>query len=271
MSVLPAAPLVSAAWLAAHKDKVLRLDASVSRREGGYFPGQDVFAAGHIPGAGFADLVGEFSDPAAPLPFTCPGTAPFQRAARAAGIGRDTDVVVYDSLSGAWAARLWWLLRAFGHERVRVLDGGLTAWARAGGTIATGAAPAPAQGDFTARPQPGFFLSADEMQARIGVVPMLCATRPAEYAAGHIPASLNLPYAALLAADGTLDVQVAAQAWRRLELPAQGGMALYCGGGINAAGLALAFTALGHQDLAIYDGSLNEWRADPARPLQTGA
>jgi len=66
-------------------------------------------------------------------------------------------------------------------------------------------------------------------------------------------------------------LQVAEQAWHRLGLPAQAGAVLYCGGGINAAGLALAFTALGHRDLAVYDGSLNEWRATPGRPLQTGA
>ena len=271
MSMLPAAPLVSAAWLAEHMNEVLLLDASIARREDGYFPGHDVFAAGHIPGAGFADLVAGFSDAAARLPFTCPDAAQLQRAAQAAGIGQKTDVVVYDSLSGAWAARLWWLLRAFGHERVRVLDGGLAAWLHAGGPMAVGPEPAPAPGDFVARPQAGFFVNADEVQASIGAVPMLCATRAEEYAAGHIPGSLSLPYAALLAVDGTLDLAMAAQAWRERELPAQAGAVLYCGGGINAAGLALAFTALGHRDLTIYDGSLNEWRADPARPLQTGA
>ena len=271
MSLLPAAPLISAAWLVEHKEEVLLLDASIARRDGGYFPGEEVFAAGHIPGAGFADLVAGFSDPASPLLFTCPDAGQLQRAAQAAGIGQETDVAVYDSLSGAWAARLWWLLRAFGHERVRVLDGGLAAWIRAGGPIAVGPEPTPAPGDFIARPQPGFFVNADEVQASIGAVPMLCATGAEDYAAGHIPGSRNLPFAALLAADGTLDLQVAEQAWHRLGLPAQAGAVLYCGGGVNAAGLALAFTALGHRDLAVYDGSLNEWRANPSRPLQTGA
>ena len=270
MSLLPASPLVSAEWLLVHHGQVLVLDASIDRRAEGYFPGHTVFAAGHIPGAGFADLFADFSAPSAPFPFTCPVAAQLQRAAQAAGIGQETDVVVYDSLSGAWAARLWWLLRAFGHERVRVLDGGLAAWIRVGGAVAKGASLAAAAGNFSARPQPGFFVNADEVQASIGAVPMLCATRVEEYAAGHIPGSHNQPYAALLAADGTLDLALAAQAWRGLGLPAQVGAVLYCGGGINAAGLALAFTALGHRGLAVYDGSLNEWRADPARPLQMG-
>jgi thiosulfate/3-mercaptopyruvate sulfurtransferase len=271
VSLLPASPLVSAEWLLAHHGEVLVLDASIDRRAEGYFPGHAVFAAGHIPGAGFADLFDEFSNPSAPFPFTCPQATQLERAARRAGIGRETDVVVYDSLSGAWAARLWWLLHAFGHEHVRVLDGGLAAWTRAGGKVAKGASPEAAAGNFSARPQPGFFVDADEVQASIGALPMLCATRAEEHAAGHIPGSHNLPYAALLATDGTLDLALAAQAWRGLGLSAQAGAVLYCGGGINAAGLALAFTAIGHRDLAVYDGSLNEWRADPARPLQMGA
>ena len=270
MSLLPASPLVSAEWLLAHHGAVLVLDASIDRRTEGYFPGHAVFGAGHIPSAGFADLFAEFSDPSALFPFTCPQAAQLEQAARRAGIGRKTDVVVYDSLSGAWAARLWWVLRAFGHESVRVLDGGLAAWKRAGGKVAKGEALVAAPGNFSARPQPGFFMNAEEVQAGIGALPMLCATRAEEYAAGHIPGSQNLPYAALLAADGRLDLPLAAQAWRGLGLPAQTGAVLYCGGGINAAGLALAFTALGHRGLAVYDGSLHEWRADPARPLQMG-
>lgn len=271
MSVLPAGPLVQAEWLHAHLGRVVVLDASIDRRPEGYFPGDALFAAGHIPGALFADLFAAFSDPAAPFPFTAPTAEGLERATQRLGISAETDIVVYDSLTGAWAARLWWVLRAFGHDRVRVLDGGRAAWKAAGGAVAQGAAVAPEQGSFTARPRPGFFLGTAQVEAAIGTVPMLCAMRVDEFAAGHIPASRSLPYASLLGADGRLDLAAVARARTTLGLAPGAPVILYCGGGINAAGLALAFTALGEDRVQIYDGSLSEWRADPARPLERSA
>src|SRR5690606_12529650 len=95
----------------------------------GMFSGNELYIAdGHLPGAVFADLLEEFSAPDARFPFTRPDAARFAAAAGALGIGRDTDVVVYDGQHGQFAARLWWLLGAFGHDRVAVLDGGLTVW-----------------------------------------------------------------------------------------------------------------------------------------------
>lgn len=90
------------------------------------------------------------------------------------------------------------------------------------------------------------------------------------FAAGHIPGSRSLPYASLLGADHRLDLGRTTQAARDLGLPPRGETVFYCGGGINAAGLALAFTAIGLEGLRLYDGSLSEWRADPSRPLRTG-
>lgn len=268
MSSLPPGPLVQADWLRAHIGDVLVLDASIDRRPDGYFPGDALFATGHIPGAQFADLVAAFSDPAAPFPFTAPSAAGLEQAVRRLGISGDSAIVVYDSLSGAWAARLWWVLRAFGHDRVRVLDGGLAAWKAAGGAVAQGLAGVRAEGNFVARTRPGFFVGTAEIETAIGAVPMLCATRVEEFAAGHIPASRSLPYASLLGADNRLDLAAAAQARATLGLASGAPVILYCGGGINAAGLALAFAALGEHRVQIYDGSLSEWRADPARPLE---
>ncbi|MBK3580268.1 hypothetical protein JHN63_42065, partial [Streptomyces sp. MBT65] len=118
---MTASVLVDAAWLQRHLDDVVLLDATVDRRTEP--DGTTVFVSGlalhterRIPGAHFADLMAGFSDPAAPFPFTCPSSEHIAAHARELGIGRDSTVVFYDRLTGAWAARVWWVLRSAGHH-----------------------------------------------------------------------------------------------------------------------------------------------------------
>jgi thiosulfate/3-mercaptopyruvate sulfurtransferase len=284
---MPASPLVSADWLKARLAEVVVLDASVDRSvdESGatiFKPGHALFDKAHIPGAQFADLFAAFSDPAGEFLFTRPTAEGLERAARAVGISSSSMAIVYDSLGGAWAARLWWVLRANGFDAVHVLDGGLAAWIAAGGPIEMGPASAVAAGDFIAAPRAGFFVDKDDVKALIGQDkmerPLVSGVRHAQYTgegsddprSGHIPRSISLPYNELLGPDGLMDLEKLAEIRDRKGLKDGPAPVLYCGGGINAAGLALALSTIGQQDLTIYDGSLNEWKADPNLPLVRG-
>ena len=124
------------------------LDASVlsiTLPNGGwaYLSGHEQYLLeGHLPGAVFADLFEELSDPEGGYPFTRPDADRFETAVGELGIDNETTVVVYDSAVGQWAARVWWLFRAFGYDRVAVLDGGLTNWRAEGRALETGHVPA---------------------------------------------------------------------------------------------------------------------------------
>ena len=120
------------------------LDASVVRftnpngRPGNVSGHEQYLLEGHIPGAVFADLFEELSDPDGRYPFSRPSAKRFAAAAGELGIDNETTVVVYDSAVGQWAARVWWLFRAFGYDDVAVLDGGLTSWKQEGRALETG-------------------------------------------------------------------------------------------------------------------------------------
>ena len=156
-SPVVSSPVVSTQWLADHlgSDNLVILDATVfalapSRRESGtdeagaagprYLSGRDDYLTkGHIPGAVFADLFDVFSDPAGEFDFSRPNADLFEQAAASVGIDNGTTVVVYDAVVGQWAARIWWLFRAFGYDDVAVLDGGLAKWHAETRPFATGA------------------------------------------------------------------------------------------------------------------------------------
>ena len=281
--------LVTAEWLRAQlaAPDIVILDATVlsSAREGGgltWINGRAAFDGGHIAGSQFADIIDEFSEPITaddPLDFTRPSAERFEKAARALGISPTTRVVVYDRAIGTFAARLWWLFRSFGHERVAVLDGGLLAWSTAGHALETGLASPADQGDFVANPQPGYFIERVEVHAiatgtQAGT--LVCALPPENAAvdigfrgrAGRIPASVAIPAFTLLDRDTrTLQVSGRFAGIARDDGP----VVTYCGGGIAASLDALALVLDGYPDVRVYDGSLNEWVQDPGAPLVVSA
>lgn len=281
-------PLIEVEALVERLGQVILLDASVTRIDRGtgvteFAPGPEVFAAGHIPAARFADLMQAFSDPGARFSFTAPSPAQLQAAARAVGIDGDSTVVVYDSMGGAYAARLWYLLRGHGLARVHVLNGGLQAWKAAGHTVETGPSPSVTPGTFTAHPPGKLFLSTAEVLDLVQTGsdpsrPLICALRPEQYRGdgstdprrGHIPTSINLPYPALLGEDGRLQPERLRAVLGDLGLRPPFLPVLYCGGGINAAGLALAFDLIGMPEVRIYDDSMSGWRSDPDLPIEAG-
>jgi thiosulfate/3-mercaptopyruvate sulfurtransferase len=204
-----------------------------------------------------------------------------ESAAGALGISNQNRVVVYDRANGIWAARLWWLLRAFGHDGAAVLDGGLKKWIAEGRSVSFGAVDVPAA-SFCADPRDGFFVDKAEVIAVMegrAQGRLVCVLRPPVFSghekvyarAGHIPGSFNIPYVNLI--DDSANVFRPDSSLRASFSAAPSGqerLILYCGGGITAAGSALALTMLGVSNIAVYDGSLNEWSADAALPLFVG-
>jgi thiosulfate/3-mercaptopyruvate sulfurtransferase len=246
-------------------------------------PGIESYRAGHLPGAVFADLDAELA--ASPGPagrHPLPEPAAFQAAMRRAGVSDRRPVVVYDDVDATVAARAWWLLRYFGHDASRVLDGGFRAWRAAGGQVTTGDAAAPAPGDFTARPGHMPVLDADGAAslARRGALLDARAreryrgeTEPIDPVAGHIPGAISAPTTGNVAPDGRFLPAAGLRArFAALGVGADGDarpVAAYCGSGVTAAHEVLALEIAGVA-AALYVGSWSNWVADPARPIATG-
>lgn len=239
------------------------------------------YEAAHIPGAAYLDLQQQLSDARSPLRFMRLEPEALAAAFAAAGLGEGDEAVLYSSTSPMWATRVWWLLRGIG-VAARVLDGGLPKWRAEGRPLATGDERHP-PARLQARPRGPLWADRDEVLRAVGddavcTLNALTATVHAGTAEfdygrkGHIAGSVNVPYPALLAADGTLlplpELRRAFDAVGALQRPR---VICYCGGGIAATLTALALHLLGHENVAVYDASLSEWVLDPALPMETGA
>ncbi|WP_407334769.1 sulfurtransferase [Dietzia kunjamensis] len=236
----------------------------------------------HIPGALFADLLGDFADPGSALPATAPDHERFAAAAGALGIGDGATVVVYDQHEGFWATRLWWHLRFEGFDDVTVLDGGLPAWKAAGYEV-TDEIAVPTPRTFTGVRRPELIRSTDDVAAALddeGTV-LVNVLDEATYRGdvdsygrpGHIPGSINLPVAGLRDPDSGA-LRPIEELRREFEaaglLDEDRKVVTYCGGGIAATGVAHALALAGREDVAVYDGSMTAWAGDPDLPLVTG-
>jgi thiosulfate/3-mercaptopyruvate sulfurtransferase len=189
---------------------------------------------------------------------------------RAAGVSDNQPVVIYD---GIGAARAWWLLRYFGHQRVAVLDGGLAAW---DGPLARGV-DSPEPGDFTARPGAMPVLDARRAAALAAKGVLLDARAPERFrgevepvdpVAGHIPGARNWPATNNLASDGRFRSPHELRAeFERLGVREDVPAGAYCGSGVAAAHEVLALELAGFE-AALYAGSWSEWITDPQRPVE---
>jgi thiosulfate/3-mercaptopyruvate sulfurtransferase len=243
--------------------------------------GRADFEKGHIPGARFADIDGDLSDPEHRLHFMLPSSERFAEGMAQLGVGDDTLVVCYATAFHWWATRLWWMLRVFGHERVVVLDGGFQAWTAEGRPVATGPAAVPGRKVFTARFHPEMVAGKDDVLAGIGAgdVCTLNALRPEQHAGGgatnygrpgHIRGSVNVAAANVVGADNRfLPIeQIRGLLAEPLTKPR---VITYCGGGIAASSITMLLTMLGHPDVRLYDASLSEWAPDPSLPMSVPA
>jgi thiosulfate/3-mercaptopyruvate sulfurtransferase len=265
-------PLVSAAWLRGRLGEPGLVVADCRYRLGEPGAGAELWRAGHIPGAVFMDVDRDLAaEPGERGRHPLPEPEDFEAAARRAGIGPDTLVIAYDEAAEGGAARLWWLLRHFGHERVSVLDGGLRGWREEGGPLEAGAASGePREGDgapFSARPRPEDTREAGELAAAPPRA-LLDARAPERYrgevepidpVAGHIPGAANLPFAEL-APGGRFLVPDELRARFEAAGAAPGReLVAYCGSGVTACVLLLAAELAGVQGARLYPGSWSEW------------
>jgi thiosulfate/3-mercaptopyruvate sulfurtransferase len=229
--------------------------------------GRELYLEGHIPGASFLDVERDLSAPPGrpthhggrhPLP----AEGDFARAAGRAGIGPDVFVVAYDQGATGGAARLWWLLRHFGHEDVAVMDGGIGAWL---GPLRGGEEEIEAA-QFVARPRDDDTIGAEELERRLGGEGLVLVdaraperyrgeSEPIDPVAGHIPGARNLPFATL--AEIPEDVLGAEE------------IVVYCGSGVTAAVDVLALVRAGREDAKLYPGSWSDW-VSRGLPVETG-
>jgi len=248
--------------------------------------GRDAYAAGHIPGARFADMDHQLSGAKRGADGVFRGRHPLpERAALAEtlrdwGVNHDSQVVAYDAHGGMFAARLWWLLRWLGHPAVAVLDGGLPAWQAAGLALSQDA-PAARRGDFTEHSALVPQVDAAAVLANIdgGARTVIDARAPDRFrgenetmdpVGGHIPGAKNRFFKDNLQADGCFKdaQQLKADFSALVADPASAIM--QCGSGVTACHNLLALEVAGLPGATLYPGSWSEWCADSARPVATG-
>lgn len=246
--------------------------------------GRDAYAAGHIHGAVFLDMDEDLSAPGGGRGRPCgrhpwPGSEQVARVMSAAGIGPGVRVVAYDDQAGAMAARLWYLLRAYGHDAVAVLDGGLAKWTAEGRAVETSSVTPPAA-SFVARPRAGWVLDKAAM-VREGPRSLVLDARageryrgesePIDPRGGHIPGARSAPYRDNLTAMPIPVFRAAGELRARYEgLGAHREEPIvYCGSGVTACHDLLALELAGLRG-RLYAGSWSEWSADPALPVATG-
>lgn len=274
--------VVGTEWLAAHlRDADLRVVDGTWHMPQLKRDARAEFEAAHVPGAAFFDI-DAIADRGTTLPHMLPTAGEFAAAVGALGIGSGDRVIVYDTRGVVSAARVWWTFRAFGHDAVAVLDGGLKKWRAEGRPVESGAA-APAPRAFQAWPRPELVRDLEAMRVNIGsrAAQVLDARSAGRFAGtepepraglrgGHIPGSRNLPYETLYRPDGTLKApdelgKAVAAAGIDLGRP----VVTTCGSGVTASVLALALYVLGRRDVAVYDGSWSEWGARADTPIET--
>jgi thiosulfate/3-mercaptopyruvate sulfurtransferase len=269
--------LVAADQLLAERGRVVLLDV---RWALGDPHGREHYLEGHLPGAVFVDLETELADPpsAAAGRHPMPSLQRLQSVARRWGIRDGDRVVAYDASGGQAAARAWWLLRWGGLSGVRLLDGGLAAWRRAGGAVETGdvvpepgnvvlagdAMPVLSIDEAAALPATGLLLDARAGERYRGEV------EPVDPRAGHVPGAISAPTAANLTLDGSF--RPPSELRERLAgLGVEPGrpVGVYCGSGVTAAHEVAALAVAGI-DAALWPGSWSQWSNDPFRPVALG-
>jgi thiosulfate/3-mercaptopyruvate sulfurtransferase len=241
------------------------------------------YRAAHIAGARFFDI-DLIADPDTDLPHMVPSAGRFAQLVGALGISNDSFVVFYDQKGLASAARGWWLMGLFGHDRAAVLDGGLPKWRAEGRPLESGEPPPARPAVFVPSFRAGRLRGIGDMMRNVEVRRelVLDARAAGRFTAavpeprpgmrgGHIPGSRNLPYTDLLAPDQTLLPPASLRA-RLAEAGVDGSRPVVtsCGTGVTAAILTLAMSLAGLPEGAVYDGSWTEWGGRADTPVETG-
>lgn len=244
--------------------------------------GERSYQQAHIPGAHYLHLDRDLAGPvtAASGRHPLPDAEVLAAKLAQAGVGSATQVVAYDDAAGAFAARLWWLLRWLGHPQVAVLDGGWNQWLGEGRPVSSEPPATRASGDLRAQPNGGLWLSSATVLERIraNTGRLLDARAPSRFrgeqepidaVAGHVPGAVNLPYAGNVSEDGRFKPIEALRARFAAVLngvtPAE--TVCMCGSGVTACHNLLAMEAAGLSGAKLYAGSWSEWIRDASRPV----
>jgi thiosulfate/3-mercaptopyruvate sulfurtransferase len=246
-------------------------------------PGREDFEKGHIPRAQFVDLQADLSAKHPKLRFMMPGPEEFAAAMGLFGVGDDSRVILYSTTTPQWAARVWWMMRTYGHDHAAVLNGGFQKWAREGRPVETGPAPPRPTAKFTVREDRHLMVGKEAVLGAVGdgAVCTINALSAEQHAGtggntygrpGRIAKSVNVPAVSLIDPQTGAFLQAAAL---RAKFDAVGAfdkprVITYCGGGIAASADALALVMLGHPDVRLYDASMSEWANDPSLPVERG-
>jgi thiosulfate/3-mercaptopyruvate sulfurtransferase len=243
--------------------------------------GRERYDAGHLPGAAYLDVDEDLAaPPGAGGRHPLPDPERFVAAVRRVGISRTSRVVAYDDGPGTAAARLWWLLRDYGHDDVLVLDGGLGAWTAAGRSVSTEPVH-PESGDWNGTPGRLPVVEAEGVPqvVRDGVLIDVRAGQrfrgdlePIDPVAGHVPGALNAPLSGNTDELGRFlpDDELRTR-FESLGVRDGVPLAAYCGSGVTATQTLLALRLAGFDDAALYPGSWSGWITDPSRPVATSA
>ena len=237
----------------------------------------------HIPGSRFLDIPNALSDKTSGLRLTMLPAAEFAHRMGEAGVDDDSTVVLYSAGQVMWATRVWWMLHSIGFDNAMVLDGGFAKWKREERPISNEHPPPASSGRLTLRVRSSVFASKEEVLAAIGSpeVSIVNALPPEQHwgesdishgRLGRIKSSVNVnAFDLLVPSVGTFKpIEAFRHLFEKAGISFGARAICYCGGGISATGGAFALLMAGHTDVAVYDGSLNEWARDPSLPMETG-
>ncbi|QIZ78124.1 sulfurtransferase [Ferrimonas lipolytica] len=264
--------VVTAKWLSErlHNPQLVLLDASWHMQGSGR-DGLTEYVEQHIAQAHFFDFDNEIAADSE-LPHMLPDAAKFEQAVRQFGINNDSIIVVYDSHGLFTAARVWWMFKAMGHDKVAVLNGGLPAWLAIDGELAAGNAPAVKPGLFIAKYQPQRVADKREVQLSLNAAGRVIvdsrgkarfsgveADPNPQVASGHMPGAINLHYASLIESGKLVPPFILHQQFVDAGIDGNSRHIYSCGSGVTACIVALAAAEIGVQNWAVYDGSWSEW------------
>jgi thiosulfate/3-mercaptopyruvate sulfurtransferase len=262
------ANIVSVEWLKFQKDVII-FDASLKP------------SSAFIPGALIFDFDKKICDKNSTLPHMMPTAEIFQEEVQKLGVNQDSFIVVYDNEGIFSSARVWWMFRSMGHEKVAILDGGLPEWMAAGLPTEDSPSKATHRGNFKAVDLK-LFCQVEEVERALdsGQVQVIDARSKGRFAGteneprpglrpGHMPGSLNLPFKELLNGHKMKGVDELKSIFYE-RIPNQTPLIFSCGSGVTACIVCLAAELIGLKNLKVYDGSWSEWGLPTNRPVLTG-
>ena len=278
MTLLLPEHLVDTKWLEENLDnpdvRIIDCHYDLEKGEKGVSlkSGRQAWEQSHIPNSIYIDLLKELSDTKTDLPFMMPPSSQFAEVMSERGIGDGSRVILYDREKGAWASRLYLMLRENGFTDVSVLNGGWDKWTNENRPSTGVFYPFPGT-RFTPRPhKPSFFTNKQEVQGSIHNrdVFIICALENPEFCLAHIPSSLNIPLSTLINPHNNtfLPIDDLDRVFRTTGAKKKDRIITYCGGGIASSCVAFVLILLGYLNVAVYDGSMEEWKRGPNLPVE---